>query len=77
MAEKKQSDTLDLNEDEKNIIAKSVDSIRNVLRTKNRDIKSIIGLVTKSDVQATKAAVEVRFAEENVLNVQMNMVAFD
>jgi hypothetical protein len=77
MAEKKQSDTLDLNEDEKKIIAKSVDSIRNVLRTKNRDIKSIIGLVTKSDVQATKAAVEVRFAEENVLNVQMNMVAFD
>jgi len=77
MAEKKQSDTLDLNEDEKKIIAKSVDSIRNVLRTKNRDIKTIIGLVTKSDVQATKAAVEVRFAEENVLNVQMNMVAFD
>jgi hypothetical protein len=77
MSEKKVPGTLDLNEEEKKIIKKSVDSIRKVFRTKNRDIKSIIGLVTKSDVQDTKAAVEVRFAEENVLNVQMNMVAFD
>ena len=77
MANTKQSDTLDLTENEKKIIKKSVDSISKVFRKKNRNIKSIIGLVAQSDVKKTKAAVEVRFAEENVLNVQMNMVAFD
>lgn len=68
---------LNLSEAEQKIIQDSVASIRKVLRGKNRDIKSIIGLVTTADVDKTKAAVEVRFAEESVLNVQMNMVAFD
>jgi hypothetical protein len=68
---------LDLNESEQKIIKDSVDSIRKVLRTKNRDIRSIIGLVTSGEIADTKAAVEVRFLEEHALNVQMNMVAFD
>ena len=73
----KQSEALDFNEQEKKAIKKGVDSISKVFRKRNMDIKSIIGLVKKSDVRKTKAAVEVRFAEEDVLNVQMNMVAFD
>jgi hypothetical protein len=68
---------LDLSPDEQKIIEDSVKSIRQVLRSKNRDIKSLIGMVTTADIADTKKAVEVRFAEENVLNVQMNMVAFD
>ena len=68
---------LELSPDEQKIIEDSVNSIRKVLRSKNRDIKSLIGMVTSEDVDATEKAVEVRFAEENVLNVQMNMVAFD
>jgi hypothetical protein len=48
-----------------------------VFHSRNLDVTSIIGLVTKAEVKDTKRAVEVRFAEENVLNVQMNMVAFD
>jgi hypothetical protein len=70
-------DKLDLTADEQKIIEDSVKSIRKVLRSKNRDIKSLIGMVTSEDVGNTEKAVEVRFAEENVLNVQMNMVAFD
>jgi hypothetical protein len=70
-------DKLDLSADEQKIIEDSVNSIRKVLRSKNRDIKSLIGMVTSEDVDRTERAVEVRFAEENVLNVQMNMVAFD
>ena len=70
-------DKLDLSADEQKIIEDSVKSIRRVLRSKNRDIKSLIGMVTSEDIDKTEKAVEVRFAEENVLNVQMNMVAFD
>jgi hypothetical protein len=77
MAKETESDPLNLSEKEKQIIKKSVDSISKVFQKRDRSIKSIIGLVSKSDVKATKKAVEVRFAEENVLNVQMNMVAFD
>jgi hypothetical protein len=73
----KEKDSLNLNEDEKKTIEKSVNSIRKVFHSRNLDVKSIIGLVTKAEVKDTKKAVEVRFAEENVLNVQMNMVAFD
>jgi hypothetical protein len=68
---------LELSTDEQKIIEDSVRSIRKVLRSKNRDIKSLIGMVTSEDIEDTEKAVEVRFAEENVLNVQMNMVAFD
>ncbi|MBB4236228.1 hypothetical protein [Rhizobium esperanzae] len=68
---------IDLSPDEQKIIEESVASIRKVLRSKNKDIKSLIGMVTSEDVGKTAKAVEVRFAEENVLNVQMNMVAFD
>lgn len=70
-------DKLDLSADEQKIIEDSVKAIRGVLRSKNRDIKSLIGMVTSEDIDKTEKAVEVRFAEENVLNVQMNMVAFD
>jgi hypothetical protein len=70
-------EALNLSPDEQKIIEDSVKSIRQVLRSKNRDIKSLIGMVTSDEIDNTERAVEVRFAEENVLNVQMNMVAFD
>jgi 3-deoxy-D-arabino-heptulosonate 7-phosphate (DAHP) synthase len=77
MAREPEAEPLNLTEKEKKTIKKSVDSISKIFQKRDRNIKSIIGLVSKSDVKATKKAVEVRFAEENVLNVQMNMVAFD
>jgi hypothetical protein len=77
MATNNPSGQLDLDESEQKVIEESVNTIRKVLRAKNRDIKSIIGLVTSAQIADTKEAVEVRFAEESVLNVQMNMVAFD
>ena len=46
-------------------------------RRRDADISSIVGLVTGDDLKKTAAAVSVRFAESSVLNVQMNMVAFD
>lgn len=44
-------DKLELTSDEQKIIEDSVKSIRKVLRSKNRDIKSLIGM---SDAQATE-----------------------
>ena len=68
---------LNFDEEEQKIIEDSVRSIRRVLRRRNFDIKSIVGLVTSQEIADTESAVEVRFSEENVLNVVMNMVAFD
>ncbi|MDP2104577.1 MAG: hypothetical protein Q8J76_01180 [Desulfobulbaceae bacterium] len=68
---------LNLSEADQKQIEESVNNIRRVLRSNNRDIKSIIGLVTSADVAKTKDSVEVRFAEESTINVQMNMIAFD
>lgn len=66
-----------LSDAEQKEIEKSVAAIRKVFRAHGADIKSLVGTVTDQDVKNTQSAVEVRFAEESVLNVQMNMVAFD
>ena len=68
---------VELNDAEKKEIEKSVAAIRKVFRSHGADIKSLIGTVTDQDIKDTEAAIEVRFSEEAVLNVQMNMVAFD
>jgi hypothetical protein len=68
---------LDFTPEEQAIIDESLAKIRDVLKSRNISIKNVIGLATATDEENTKTAVEVRFAEETVLNVQMNMVAFD
>ena len=68
---------LHLTKEEQAIVSSSMDSIRAVLKRRNIHIKNIIGLVTKSEKERTARQVEIRFAEKTVVNVQMNMIAFD
>ena len=69
--------TIDFSEADDKQIKASVAAIRRVPRKHDADITSIVGLVTADEIKETESAVEVRFSEESVLNVQMNMVAFD
>ncbi|HZV97617.1 MAG TPA: hypothetical protein VFF74_01370 [Methylophilaceae bacterium] len=58
-------------------IATSVSEIRRILRKHDADISAIVGYITSRGIKNTETAVSVRFEEESVLKVQMNMLAFD
>ncbi|BAP15631.1 hypothetical protein AS19_27800 [Alcanivorax sp. NBRC 101098] len=70
------NDELNLSEEESKIVQESLDKIKGVLKSKNIDIKNMIGLVKTDEVDATASQVDIRFAEDK-MNVQMNMIAFD
>jgi hypothetical protein len=66
-----------LSDEDKKVIETNVAAMQKVLRKYKVDIQTLVGLVTKSELEATKAAVDVRFCEEAALVAPMVMVAFD
>jgi len=67
--------SLQLNADEKAVIANSFNTIQGVLQKKNINIQHVIGLVTTPEIQSAAKQVQIKFAEETA--AQMNMIAFD